>query len=102
MASETIRPTVTSFLDIMLRDKDARIRISETTVRPGSKFVGQTLGELEIHQKIGALVLAIKRGGTDTYDFNPSASVKLQSGDTLIVMATIEQVEKLKEFTEVE
>jgi len=102
MASETIRPTVTSFLDIMLRDKDARLRITETSVGARSKFVGQKLGELGIRQKTGALVLAIKKGDTGGYIYNPPVDEKMQSGDTLIVMATPEQMEKLKEFTEAE
>lgn len=102
LASETIRPTVTSFLDIMLRDKDAKLRIAETNVGSKSKFIDKTLGELEIHKNIGALVLAIKKSKTEDYIFNPKADVKLKIGDTLIVLATMEQMEKLTDLTEVD
>lgn len=100
MASETIRPTVTSFLDIMLRDKDAKLRIAEARVGSKSQFTGRTIEEIEIHKKTGALVLAIKRG--EDYIYNPVAATKVQSEDILIVMATLEQMEKIKELTEVD
>lgn len=99
MASETLRPAVTSFLDIMLRDKDARLRIAETQISAGSQLAGRTIEELEIHKKTGVLVLAVKRG--DNYTFNPEPYTKVQSGDILIVMATLDQMDKIKELTEV-
>ena len=46
MASEMIRPTVVSFLDIMLRDRDSNLRVEEVAV-PDS-LAGKTISELNL------------------------------------------------------
>ena len=41
LASELIRPTVVNFLDVMLRDRDANLRIDEITIPESSPACGQ-------------------------------------------------------------
>jgi len=96
IASEALRPTVTSFLDTMLRDKDSTLRIAEIAINAASKAVGKTIGELDVHKKFGILVLSIKSKESNEYIFNPKTELKLSDNDILIVMATPEQIEKLR------
>lgn len=98
MVSEMIRPTVVSFLDTMMREKGSTLRVEDVEITPLSNFIGKTLDELKIPQKVNLSVVAIKHPSTDTYEFNPKASSKLGEGDFLIVMGEIVQVEKLREF----
>lgn len=98
MASETLRPAVTSFLDLMLRDKDAELRISEICIGCNPRFVGKTLSELDLHNKIGILVLAVKRDKQEKYIFNPKSDTKLIQDDILIIMATIDQLQKMEQM----
>ncbi|MDE3172299.1 MAG: potassium channel protein [Gemmatimonadota bacterium] len=86
MASELVRPSVVSFLDMMLRDTNKNLRIEEVTVPAGSPFVGRTLAELDLHARTSALVLAVHEPGRESYTYNPPDAERLEPGATLIVM----------------
>jgi len=82
MASEMVRPTVVSFLDIMLRDKDKNLRVEEIAV-PGA-FAGKTVQSLGVEQFPAILVLALRRG--QEWVYNPPKRHELAVGDRLIIM----------------
>lgn len=82
MASEMFRPTVVSFLDTMLRDKDKNLRVEEIT--PSRRYKGKALSELKLGEYRDVLLLALKRN--DAWIFNPEGQERLAEGDTLIVM----------------
>jgi voltage-gated potassium channel len=84
MASEMIRPVVVSFLDIMLRDKDKKLRIEEIKVSP--KYSGVPLKTLGLKNHPEILVLAIKKA--EDWIYNPSENYILQEGDFLVIMTT--------------
>ncbi len=84
MVSEMIRPTVVSFLDIMLRDKDKNLRIEEVPV-PDS-FAGAKLESIQLKKFPGALLLAVRT--KETWVYNPSKQHTLADGDVLIFMST--------------
>ncbi len=84
MASEMIRPVVVSFLDIMLRDKDKKLRIEEVKVT--SKYSGKPLKELNLKNHPEILVLAVKK--EQDWIYNPSEDYILQEGDYVVVMTT--------------
>lgn len=95
LASVMIRPTVVGFLDTMMRHAGPAVRVEETVVGASSELAGRTLAEAQVPARTGMLVLALKpREGS--YQFNPRASARLGSGDTLIVMGSSEQLQKLK------
>lgn len=96
MASEMLRPAVTTFLDTMLQEKKDSLRIEEVPVTPGSKIEGQTLGDVEIPGKTGLIVIAVKDAGSKKYIYNPHSSQKLDEDDILIVLGSVKQVEKLR------
>ena len=98
MVSEMIRPAVVSFLDTMLREKGSTIRVEDVEVVPLSSFIGKTLEELKIPQKVNLIVVAIKHPD-GSYEFNPKAASRLEEGYSLIVMGEIDQVERLRELT---
>jgi voltage-gated potassium channel len=96
MVSEMIRPHVVSFLDSMLRDPAHAIRVGEAEVFPDSPLVGKTLGEVDLHNRVGLLVLAKRQGPQGEYVYNPKASVRLGAGDVLIVCGEPGQIEALR------
>jgi voltage-gated potassium channel len=82
MASEMIRPTVVSFLDIMLRDKDRNLRIEEVEVaHPGHK-----IADLHLHEFAETLLLAVRTASSWVY--NPPPDHVLEPGSRLVVMTT--------------
>lgn len=85
MVSEMIRPSVVTFLDTMLRGKDQTIRVEEVHLHENSYAIGEMLGETGILKVEGASVVALVRAN-QPYRFNPSPSMRLEAGDTLILM----------------
>ena len=86
MASEMVRPEVTSFLDRMLHDPASQLRVEEIPVPDDSSAVGQTVGWLGVNDLDGALLLAIRDRKTGNFVFKPPAEQQIESGVTLIAM----------------
>jgi len=82
MASEMLRPTVVSFLDVMLRDRDRNLRIEEVPVATG----GSTVADLRLDRFEDTLLLAIH--GTKGWTYNPKPSQLVPDGSRLVVMTT--------------
>lgn len=95
LASEAIRPTVTEFLDLMLRDPKKNLRIEEVTIPAESTLVGAQLKDTNIRQATRAMVIAIRTDGG--YEYNPEPTHKLDKGSTLIVLAETAEMKKLRE-----
>ena len=96
IASEMIRPTAVSFIDVMLRDREKNLRIEEVVVPPS--FEGKPLGALNLRAFPSILLLAIKTNGDWLY--NPPRNHILTRGNTLIVMITTDdrlRIERLFE-----
>jgi len=88
MVSEMIRPKVTTFLDMMLRERDQVLRFDEVLVGKDSELVGKKIYQSGIKEHTGALIIAIKRAVSGDFDFNPSRDAEIIAGDTLIVITT--------------
>lgn len=99
MVSEMIRPEVTQFLDLMLRDKDKVLRVEEAHVPEGSPVVGRSLAETEI-RKITQLLVIAARTPDGKYHYNPGPTFELCGGSTLIVLGEMEDVIKLRRHLE--
>jgi voltage-gated potassium channel len=95
MASEMVRPTVVTFLDRMLRDSGAGLRVEEMAV-PES-LAGKKLGDLGLKRFREALLLAAT--GKDGWTYNPDDEYRLAAGSTLVFMTTAaERIELAKVF----
>ncbi len=95
IASEMLRPNVTEFLDIMLRDPEHVLRIEEAKVTDKSPFAGRTLGEAALRKVCDVLVVAV-RSKEGRYKFNPGAEQVLLPGSTLIVLGEHTEIAKLR------
>lgn len=95
LASEMLRPEVVSVLDAMLREPGA-IRVEEVTVGPPA--TGRTLGSLELQQRVGVVVFALREAATRHHAFNPRPDRPLQAGDVLITCADHHQLETLRKI----
>jgi voltage-gated potassium channel len=95
LASLATQPLVVDFLDIVTRGEEGiEFRLEEFRVPEDSFIADQTIGELRIGERTGAMILAVRsdEGGFDTI---PSAVDRLRAGDTLIVLGTREQITRL-------
>ena len=96
LASELIRPTVVSFLDTMLRDKDANLRIDEITLPAGSPALGKEIGELELHKISNALVVAC-RDPAGQWHYNPPSNITMLEDSVLILLGSPGEVRSVCE-----
>lgn len=59
------------------------------------KFIGKSLGELNLRAKYGISIMAIRNG--DTVDVAPGADARIQEKDILVVVSRNKAIEKLPE-----
>lgn len=96
LASLATQPLIVDFLDIVTRgEKGIEFRLEEFGVPRESPLANHSIGQLQIGEKTGAMVLAI-RTLEGRFDTTPSAQDTINTGDTLIVLGTREQVERLE------
>jgi len=98
MVSEMIRPATTTFLDLMLRERDRVLRFDEVAIPEGSPLAGKTLGEADLGSKTGALLVALRRGGGKDFDFNPPKTAAISAGDVLVFIAAPEMIAGLEKI----
>jgi len=96
MVSEMLRPSVVKFLDEMLRDKNAPMRIEEVQIAAGSALVGATLRDADIRGKHGLNVLAVRPEAGGAWEYNPGPDRALAVGTTVVVLGSSAQVRELK------
>lgn len=90
------QPLVVDFLDVVTRgEKGIEFRLEEFSVPEHSTIAELTIGELEIGERTGAIVLAI-RTTEGNFDTTPSADDRLHAGDTLLVLGSRGQIERLE------
>lgn len=85
IAQGLIRPTLVDFLDLIIRRSELSLSMEEIVVKKYSRIAERTLAECDIRRKANVIVVAIKKPGEDIV-FNPSPSVDIESGDTLLVL----------------
>lgn len=97
MASEMIRPSVVSFLDNMLRSKDATVRVEEIHIAPGSALLNKTLKNSGVLDVEGVTVVALS-DGKGSYEFNPHREKVLGTDDVIIVMGVVDKILALQQM----
>jgi len=86
IVSELVRPTVVSFLDIMLRDKQEGLRVEDLRITETNALADTTVGALRQRGLPDVLIVALRRQD-GSWVFNPGDEACLSPGTTLIFMA---------------
>ncbi|MBI2353804.1 MAG: potassium channel protein [Deltaproteobacteria bacterium] len=98
MASEMIRPSVVSFLDAMLRSRDATVRVEEIRITVNSPLVGKPLSETGVLGMEGVTVVALT-DNDGSCRFNPPRETMLKPDDVIIVMGVVDRISAMKART---
>jgi voltage-gated potassium channel len=98
MASFVLQPHVVDFVDVVMHDGTLKFRLEELAVSAGSPLAGSTLRSVNLRDRTGALVLAIRRPD-GTFITNPSTEDAIEAGDVLISVGTAEQLGALAAFS---
>jgi voltage-gated potassium channel len=106
MANLITRPTASDFLksksDRHYLDEllgQINVQINELAIKPNSTLVNKTIGQLEVKGKNTFIIVALRRQDK-TVIKNPSRSLILHSGDTVIVMGNEGDVPKFTQLHE--
>jgi voltage-gated potassium channel len=98
LAAAALRPSVTSFLDAILKGHHLNLILDEVEVQNNSLIAGKTLKEAEISKNIGIIVLAVKAADLDKLTFNPVSDTVIKPGDHLIAFGSTDQITKLQKI----
>jgi voltage-gated potassium channel len=80
---------------VITRAGDITLDLEEIEISSKSRLIGKKLFEAKIPEQTGLIILALKRKGKRNLKFNPNSSETLNDGDTMVVLGTKEQVDKL-------
>lgn len=95
MASEMVRPHVTSFLDMMMRDKESPMRVEEVHVPKHSPYIGKPVGEINF-KGIGNVLLMSARKTNGEWVYNPFPDTIVEKDMSFIILATPQEKEVLQ------
>ena len=98
MAALMLRPNVISFLDIITHTGEVVLDLENVEIYDNSPIMNKSLRDAKIPEKTGLIVLAIKKKNNKKLQFNPHSDELLEIGDTMIVLGTQEQVNKLRKL----
>ena len=97
LVSEMVRPSVVSFLDMMLRDPTHAYRVEEISIPESSTWINQPLKELPLRDPHNLLVAGVRTSNTNDFVYNPNDGWVVQAGQTLIVLGRADDVKQARD-----
>jgi len=97
MATLMLKPMVSDYLDVVTGGGELEIRVEQFKLTPGSPVIGKSIRELQIRQRTGAIVLAVRKPG-GTFDTNPDPDTTLEEDDILIAVGTLSEIQSLEQL----
>jgi len=97
MATMVLRPQVAAFLDVFTAAGGPSFRLEQIEVSSTCRGSGRTLGELDIRERTGAVVIAHKPldGEVNT---KPGPDTRFEEGDVLIGVGIADEIRALEEL----
>ena len=94
MAQAMLKPHVLQFLDFT-EQQGVDVEIEQLGVTDQSSFAGRTLADVDVRNKCGVVVLAIRKANGEML-FNPPREQTVSPGDHLIAMGDASNLQKLE------
>jgi len=92
LANLVLHPAVVDFLETTLRRGGAPISIEDILISENSPLAGHSIAELNLNRRYGVVVLAVIRGKETLV--SPPAEYVFEPGDQIVIMATVEQLQR--------
>ena len=99
MAAMALRPVAVDFLDTVMHSENVELELEEYKIDGGARLTGKSLADLQIKQKTGATILAIKQT-SGKFNLQPGAKTVISHGDVIVALGTTDQLKKLRNMTE--
>jgi voltage-gated potassium channel len=97
MATLVLKPQVAAFLDAASAMGGPDLRFEEIELTAGSASDGKSIKDLQIRERTGALIIALRRRD-GTFDTTPDPEVVLEAGDVIISVGTEAELRALEEL----
>lgn len=95
LAAFALQPDVAEFFDVVMHDENLDWRIQQVPISPGSRLAGQTVAAMQISERTGALLLAVRRSPGARLEPNPPRDLVAPAGTVLIALGTLAELEAL-------
>jgi voltage-gated potassium channel len=97
LANMMIRPHVVDFIETSFGHDNDNLSIENIIISDDSGWIGKTLKEIHLRQKIGASIIAVIRDGKPIA--NPGGEFTVRSGDRMLALGTREQLSHVEEVS---
>ncbi|HXJ43667.1 MAG TPA: TrkA family potassium uptake protein, partial [Bryobacteraceae bacterium] len=97
LAQALVRPHVSTFLDFATTAMGLDVSIEQVEVARDSDVLSKSLRDLHLSRDYGVIILAIRKPGGQMI-FNPPAESTIATGDYLIAMGAIENLQRLEKL----
>ena len=94
MGSLATQPNVADFVDVIVHDGSFEAKLREFQLPDGSDFVGQTIDDLAIRQKTGAVVLSV-RDRSALFHTDDVTSRPFADGDVIVAIGSDAALDRL-------
>jgi voltage-gated potassium channel len=96
MAHAILRPTVTTFLELTMKE-GVDLSMEETRVEASSSLIGLPLKDSGLRRDLDLIVVAIKRADGQML-YNPAPETMIQAGDTLVLLGMRQNLDALEKM----
>jgi voltage-gated potassium channel len=98
MANLVAKPQVAAFLNIAASSSEGSdFQFEQIEVRGDCSAAGKTIGELRVHDRTGAVIVAVQRQGGEL-ETRPSKDLLLAPGDVVVGVGTMDEIRSLEEL----
>jgi voltage-gated potassium channel len=97
MASIMVRPHVSAFVNMLTSAQQTGLNFEEIELAASCDAVGRTIGELDVQQRTGAYIAAIRKASGEL-ELRPSKDALLETGDVIVGLGSNEEIAKLEQL----
>jgi voltage-gated potassium channel len=97
MAKLVLKPQVAAYLETAAATGSAELQFEEIVVTEGCPRAGRTIGELNVREVTGAMIIAVRKSD-GSFDTTPSPDLALDVGDIVIGVGTAPELRALEEL----
>jgi len=97
LANLVLKPQVTAFVDVMTAGGGDDFRFEEIEVLGSCGQTGRTIGELRVHTRTGAYIVALRKID-GRFDTTPGPMALLEEGDVVVAVGTSEEIRAVEQI----
>jgi voltage-gated potassium channel len=95
IAQAALRPAVLDFVQLATSGEGPELGIEQVHLTAASPLCGQSILAAKLRQRIGVVVVGIRRAN-GRMEFNPAPEAVMAAEDQLVVMGSLESLNKLE------